>query len=54
MSWIKDYCEQTGFILDEAQAEGLTKLHASCDPPCPRVLAAHGFLERWRSRPARN
>lgn len=51
MSWIKDYCEDSGFILDERQAEGLTRLHAPCDPPCPRVLAARAFLDQTKPRP---
>ncbi|BAD54907.1 hypothetical protein [Nocardia farcinica] len=50
MSWIRDYCEQRSFILDEPHAAGLVKLHATCDPPCPRQRAAQAYLDEIRRR----
>lgn len=43
-SWIEDYCEDGNMPADEQHAQGLTKLHASCEPPCPRKLVAERYL----------
>jgi hypothetical protein len=43
-SWIEDYCEDGNEPADEQHAQGLTKLHASCTPPCPRKLVAERHL----------
>lgn len=65
--WVNDCCE-AGYIPDmnHERAMGISKIHASCTPPCPRVIAALEFLrggerresdggcELWRLRPTRN
>jgi hypothetical protein len=43
-SWIEDYCEDGNMPADKQHAIGLTKLHESCEPPCPRMLVAQRYL----------
>lgn len=45
MSWINDYCEDS-CVEGVRRAEGILKLHASCTPPCSRILAAVEHLEQ--------
>ncbi|WP_369638815.1 hypothetical protein [Nocardia sp. JMUB6875] len=43
--WVNDNCG-SGFIwpLSRQRAEGIARIHATCDPPCPRLLAAIEYL----------
>ncbi|MEV6096947.1 hypothetical protein [Nocardia sp. NPDC051981] len=49
--WVNDWCER-GFIFDitERLAEGIAKIHATCDPPCPRVTTAREYLATHRAK----
>lgn len=46
MSWIHDNCDDGNWPYDLVHAQGLLKLHESCDPPCPRKTAALVWLDR--------
>lgn len=50
--WVNDGCEH-GYIpdMDRKRAEGISNIHASCTPPCPRLTAALEFLRRVSSVP---
>lgn len=51
--WVNDGCELSYIPdMDRVRAEGITKIHASCTPPCPRVTAALEFLRDPESREA--
>lgn len=43
--WVYDDCEK-GFVfpLSRKRALGILSIHASCEPPCPRKLAAAEYL----------
>ncbi|MGW4124783.1 hypothetical protein [Nocardia sp. NPDC004711] len=46
--WVDDWCDRWRIDeLDQKRAEGIMKIHATCTPPCPRVLAARRYLERY-------
>lgn len=43
--WVNDDCERRFvFPLDHERAEGILKIHATCDPPCPRKQTAADYL----------
>lgn len=44
--WVDDDCEK-GWIwpLYRKYAEGVLKIHATCDPPCPRKQRAAAYLD---------
>lgn len=43
--WINDDCEKRFvFPLDHERAEGILKIHASCEPSCPRKQTAADYL----------
>ncbi|WP_280258946.1 hypothetical protein [Nocardia abscessus] len=42
--WVEDYCTDGNWPADEEHAQGLLKLHATCTPPCPRLLAAERYV----------
>ncbi|MGW5376220.1 hypothetical protein ACWESM_12310 [Nocardia sp. NPDC003999] len=43
-SWVQDHCTDSNMPVDERHARGLLKIHASCEPPCPRKLSAQRYL----------
>lgn len=43
-SWVQDYCDDGNMPEDEEHARGLSKLHQSCEPPCPRKVSAERYL----------
>lgn len=44
--WVNDFCEQDRIPdLDHERAVGISHIHASCSPPCPRVTAAREYLQ---------
>lgn len=49
-NWINDDCEKRFvFPLDRERAEGILKIHATCEPSCPRKQTAADYLTslRW-------
>ncbi|WP_406268932.1 hypothetical protein OH799_25475 [Nocardia sp. NBC_00881] len=46
MSWVDDHCEKSPPVTMSPQwARGILHLHETCEPPCPRKLAALLRLE---------
>ncbi|APA96044.1 hypothetical protein [Nocardia seriolae] len=46
-SWINDDCQNSWiYPLTRARAEGITKIHAPCTPPCPRFETARKYLDQ--------
>lgn len=45
-SWVHDDCEK-GYVysIGRERAEGILRIHAPCEPPCPRKRAAREYLE---------
>lgn len=43
--WTGDDCEKRFvYPLDRERAEGIIKIHARCEPPCPRKETAAKYL----------
>lgn len=43
--WVKDCCEIDRIPdMERERAVGISHIHATCSPPCPRVTAALEFL----------
>ncbi len=44
-TWVHDDCERGSiYPLDRKRAEGVLKIHAPCEPPCPRKQTATEYL----------
>lgn len=45
-AWVRDDCEDSRiWPITRQRAEGILAIHATCDPPCPRVESARSHLE---------
>ncbi|MFD7844841.1 hypothetical protein ACFV4K_18130 [Nocardia sp. NPDC059764] len=45
-SWVNDDCQNGSiFPISRRRAQGIRKIHATCDPPCPRAESARSYLE---------
>lgn len=44
--WVQDDCG-SGYVfpMDRQRAEGILKIHAPCEPPCPRKQTAADYLD---------
>lgn len=46
VSWVNDDCHNSSiFPITRERAQGICKIHAACDPVCPRVESARSYLE---------
>lgn len=49
--WVDDGCEDARiYPITRQRAQGILAIHATCDPPCPRVETARQYLEEGPSR----
>lgn len=46
--WVQDNCDEECEHLTTERAQGIASIHAPCEPPCPRGLAALEFLDSQR------